>query len=374
MRDQRARSNVPLTGRSRQVILGHLLVIMCQFPMSRSAADQVPGLPAAYVTLLLDVVKRWNISDMELLSRFDLDRQVLTSPTLRIPLETVNDIYQLALELTEEPGLPFYLGMQMKLSSHGFIGFAAMTADTLAQALELAERFISLRMMGFSLRVLRDGDTAHLYLETDLSLQPLRDGAVAALMVGLGQMGQVLTGETLFGVAELDIPENPRFEEFRYMLPAQIQFNRPANRISFAATFLELPLVMADNASMQLAVAQCERELVAIGQINRFVRQVRGLIYHEDTGFRSVEAVASELCMSERTLKRQLAHEGTTFSDILEDLRRQKAIQLLDDQQASIERIAECLGYSDVANFNRAFKRWTGTTPGQYRRNLTDQA
>lgn len=342
--------------------------------MSRPAADQVPGLPAAYVTLLLDVVKRWNISDMELLSRFDLDRQVLTSPTLRIPLETVNDIYQLALELTEEPGLPFYLGMQMKLSSHGFIGFAAMTADTLAQALELAERFISLRMMGFSLRVLRDGDTAHLYLETDLSLQPLRDGAVAALMVGLGQMGQVLTGETLFGVAELDIPENPRFEEFRYMLPAQIQFNRPANRISFAATFLELPLVMADNASMQLAVAQCERELVAIGQINRFVRQVRGLIYHEDTGFRSVEAVASELCMSERTLKRQLAHEGTTFSDILEDLRRQKAIQLLDDQQASIERIAERLGYSDVANFNRAFKRWTGTTPGQYRRNLTDQA
>ena len=101
---------------------------------------------------------------------------------------------------------------------------------------------------------------------------------------------------------------------------------------------------------------------------------VRGLIYHEDTGFRSVEAVASELCMSERTLKRQLAHEGTTFSDILEDLRRQKAIQLLDDQQASIERIAERLGYSDVANFNRAFKRWTGTTPGQYRRNLTDQA
>ena len=109
---------------------------MCQFPMSSSAADPASGLPAAYVALLLDVVKRWNISEMELLSRFGLDRQMLTSPTLRIPLETVNDIYRLALELTEEPGLPFYLGMQMKLSSHGFIGFAAMTADTLAQALE----------------------------------------------------------------------------------------------------------------------------------------------------------------------------------------------------------------------------------------------
>jgi len=133
--------------------------------------------------------------------------------------------------------------------------------------------------------------------------------------------------------------------------------------------YLDLPLVMADAASMQLAVEQCERELVAIGLHNRFVRQVRELIYREDEGFRGVEAVASDLHMSERTLKRQLALEGTTFTDILEDLRRQKAILLLDDPRQNQERIAEQLGYSDVANFNRAFKRWTGTTPGLYRRN-----
>ena len=207
--------------------------------------------------------------------------------------------------------------------------------------------------------------------ETDLALQPLRDVAVATLMVGLGQMAQVVTGETLYGVADLDIPENPRFDEFRYVLPAQIHFNRPWNRISFDAAYLACPLVMADAASMQLAVEQCERELVAIGLLNRFVRQVRGLIFREGEGFRSVEAVAADLCMSERTLKRQLAQEGTTFSDILEDLRRQKAVLLLESEQSSIDRIAEQLGYSDVANFNRAFKRWTGTTPGQYRRNLS---
>lgn len=342
--------------------------------MSRSATDTTPGLPAAYVLLLLDVLKRWQIDETELLTAHGLDRQMLTSPTARLPLEAMNSLYQEALALTNEPGLPFYLGMQMKLSSHGFIGFAAMTADTVSQALELVERFISLRIMGFAIRVVRDGERAHLYLDTSLTQQPLRDAAVAALMVGLGQMAQVVTGETLFGEADIDIPENPRFEEFRYILPAQITFGQSCNRISFDASYLDLPLVMADAASMQLAVEQCERELVAIGLHNRFVRQVRELIYRENEGFRGVEAVATDLHMSERTLKRQLALEGTTFSDILEDLRRQKAILLLDDPRQNQERIAEQLGYSDVANFNRAFKRWTGTTPGLYRRNPSGNA
>lgn len=347
---------------------------MCQSRMSSIPVDNTPGLPAAYALLLLDVAARWGITEEELLKPFGLDRQMLTSPTLRIPLETVNEIYKTALELTEEPGLPFYVGMQMKLSSHGFIGFAAMTADNVAQALELVERFISLRIMGFAIRLEREGDKAHLYLDTDLTLQPLRDAVVAGLMIGLGQMAQVVTGETLFGVADITMLENPRFEEFRYVLPAQIHFNQPCNRITFDTSYLDLPLVMADSASMQLAVDQCERELVAIGLINRFVRQVRGLIYQEETGFRSVEAVADALHMSERTLKRQLAQEGTTFSDILEDIRRQMAVRLLDENERSIERIAEELGYSDVANFNRAFKRWTGTTPGQYRRTRSEQS
>lgn len=334
-----------------------------------SFSESHPGLPAAYVLLLLDVVKRWHVDEKELLAPSGLDREQLTAPTLRLPLDTVNTIYTRALELTEEPGLPFYIGMQMKLSSHGFIGFAAMTADTVAQAIELAERFISLRLMGFALRLEIHGDEACLYLSCDLNLQPLRDTAVAALMVGLGQMAQVLTGETLYGVADIDIPENKRFAEFSHILPAKIHFAQPENVIRFAKAYLDLPLVMSDTSSSQLAIEQCERELVAIGHTNRFVRQVRDLIHDEHDGFRSVEAVATILCMSERTLKRQLAQDGTSFSDILEDLRRQRAVLLLRQDVQSIERIAELLGYSDVANFTRAFKRWTGTTPSQYRRN-----
>lgn len=336
--------------------------------MSSSTTEVPSGLPAAYVLLVIEVVKRWHISAEDLLAPFQVEQSTLSIPSTRIPLETINDILKHAFELTQEPGLAFYMGMQMKLSSHGFIGFAAMTADTVEQALELVERFISVRLTGIAIRLVREADTAHLYLDTDIVLQPLRDTAIAALMVGLGQMAQVVTGQTLYGVAELDVPAPEQIADFYYALPAKIHFNRHHNRISFDANYLDTPLVMADAVSLQLAVEQCERELVAFGHHNRFVRQVRELIFQEQLGFRSVEQVAADLFMSERTLKRQLAQEGTTFTDILEDLRRQKAIGLLDAGEQSLERIGEQLGYSDVANFNRAFKRWTGTTPGQYRK------
>lgn len=338
--------------------------------MSSLDNHDTQGLPGAYALLLLDVTRRWGVSDEDLLAEHALTREQLTSPTVRIPMAVMNRIYEQALALTEEPALPFYIGMQMKLSSHGFIGFAAMTADTVAQALELVERFISLRIMGFALRLTRDGERASIHLDTGLTLQPLRDGAVAALMIGLGQMAQVITGQTLFGMAEIDIPYNARYESFRHIIPAQISFDRPGNVIHFEASYLDLPLVMADSHSMQLAVEQCERELMALGLNNRFIMQVRQLMKKQPQGFHSLEEVADLLHMSERTLKRQLAHEGTTFSDILEDMRRQAAIELLERGEESVERIADSLGYSDVANFSRAFKRWTGASPAQYRRSL----
>ena len=333
-----------------------------------NAADLSKTLPSAYVLLLLDVTKRFGVSEEAILSPFGLTRNALVETHEHLPLTLVNDVLIHALALTNEPALPFHIGMQMKISTHGFIGFAAMTADNVRQALELVERFSELRLLGANIRLIEEGERAKLFVDTDLTLQPLRDAVLAALMVGFGQMAQVVTGETLYGVAYIEIEDEPRYRDIMYRLPAQIHFNQAQNVICFDARYLDLPLLMSDTVSMQLAVKQCEQELAALGHFSPFIREVRSLVHDSNAGFRSLDAVAEMLNLSERTLKRQLAQEGTTFSDILEDMRRQEAIHLLLNSSESLERIAEALGYSDVANFNRAFKRWTGTTPGQYRR------
>ena len=88
----------------------------------------------------------------------------------------------------------------------------------------------------------------------------------------------------------------------------------------------------------------------------------------EVQGFSTLEYVASRLSMSERTLKRHLAKHNITYSDLVDEARKQKALDLVADSQRNLDDISEYLGYSDMANFTRAFKRWTGHTPSAYRK------
>jgi AraC-like DNA-binding protein len=81
-----------------------------------------------------------------------------------------------------------------------------------------------------------------------------------------------------------------------------------------------------------------------------------------------VEEIARRLGLSTRTLKRQLAAVGTTYSTLLDDFRKERAVTLLDRRDLTLDAVATELGYSDLANFTRACKRWTGKTPSAVRK------
>jgi AraC-like DNA-binding protein len=127
---------------------------------------------------------------------------------------------------------------------------------------------------------------------------------------------------------------------------------------------------MANPVASQLALTQCEQELQRFGLDKPFIAQVKALMFDEKQGFATLEQVAQRLHMSERTLKRQLAKYEATYSELVEESRKQKAFDLLTDASQSLEDISEYLGYSDIANFTRAFKRWTEQTPSAYRKSL----
>src|SRR5690606_37886338 len=105
-------------------------------------------------------------------------------------------------QLTHEPALAIHLGMQMRLSSHGFLGFAAMTAGTVREAIELACRFATTRTSAIALHLHVEGPTASLVIEERTPLGALREIVVLALVVGVWQLGQSLTGRALDGIGE----------------------------------------------------------------------------------------------------------------------------------------------------------------------------
>lgn len=118
----------------------------------------------------------------------------MADPDYRIPNPVANELVKHALKLTGEPTLGYHLGTQMRISIHGFIGYAIMTANNITEALVLANRFIQLRLPFLQLFFSTFGAKATVQLQTDIQLEPLRTEISIALMIGLISMAKAITG------------------------------------------------------------------------------------------------------------------------------------------------------------------------------------
>jgi AraC-like DNA-binding protein len=326
-------------------------------------------LPAAHVLHLLELVGRWNVAEADLLAGFQLARDRLAEPGARLSIATIGGLIERARELTGEPALGVYLGAQMRISWHGFLGFAAMSASTVRESIELAVRFAPTRTSVLGLRLREDGEQAALVIDELVDLGPSRDAIVLSLVIGIWQIGNALTGQSLTGHAELAMPRPAYFDRFANVVAGRAEFARPAHQLVFPREALELPLVMADAGALELARAQCDRELESLARESSLVARVRALVREGPDAVGTVEQLAQRWGMSVRTLKRKLAAHDTSFSELVTAQRREVSMQLLRGG-ASVEKIADRLGYSDAQNFSRAFRRWTGVTPSAYRKSL----
>lgn len=330
--------------------------------MLEALAHQVP---AAYVRDILEVAARTGVTTDALLAGLPVTAEALAISATRVPIPLCAEIVARAERLTRHPALAIQVGMQMRLSTHGFLGFAAMTASTVRDALDLAVRFAATRTTALGLTLAVEGETASLSIDERVPLGTLREFALISVIVGLWRIGEALTGRVVDGVADCDFtPAGPMAGIL--LATGRIRFGQPANRMVFAATLLDQPLVTADSLATQLARRECERELATVADA-RLPGQVRSAITARGEGVRSLAEVARELRLSTRTIKRKLADHGTTFTAILEDVRRQRALLLLGDRALSIGEVATRLGYSELPNFTRAFRKWTGMTPAAYR-------
>jgi AraC-like DNA-binding protein len=335
---------------------------------SKTGSERAGTLPAVHVLELAELVGRWGVAADEVLAGTGLTREALADPQLVVSVPTVERVIERARALTGEPGLGFYLGLGMRLSSHGYVGLAAMTASTLRDALDLTVRFSPTRTSALAFRLHEGRSLASLVIEERVPLGRAQDVIVWSLMVGLWQLGVALTGVPLVGDVDLAFAEPDYFERFRHLGPGgRARFGARRHGLTFASSFLDLPIRMADPAAFRMLRAQCERALEALGFADRVSARVRRLLLREEGGLASLEEVAARLAMSSRTLRRRLADEGTVYRTIVDEERRERALLFVRNPDLALDDVAARLGYSDLANFTRAFRRWTGTTPGAYR-------
>jgi AraC-like DNA-binding protein len=331
------------------------------------ATPEGHSFPASHVLQLVTLAERWGIDAAELLAGSGVSPSELDSPATRISTAQLIALSERTRALTGEPGIGFYLGVQKRLTSYGFVGFAAMSASTVREAIELFVRYSPTITTAVALELAVSGDTAHLFIDERADLGTAHDIGLFSLLVGMRTLTSALTGHEASGVS-VDVPlaRPAYFARFQHLLPSA-RFGQLRAAYHFPAAGLEARLVAPDRAALALAREACERDLAQLGFDRSLGARVKRLAITDD-GFLRIDAVARALHLSTRTLKRRLTEEGVSYSGLLDDERHKRACAMLAATELPLEEIAHQLDYSSFANFARAFRRWTSESPAQFRR------
>jgi AraC-like DNA-binding protein len=331
--------------------------------------EEVPSLPAGHALELIELLDRIGCPSAPVLERAGLARKALEVPDGRLTLEQLQRLIREAIAASKQPWLGFSFGLCTRVPAHGFLGFAAMTAPTVRDALELAVRYAPIRTNIVRLRLVLGAEQSSLVIEERFDLGLARETVLSALAVGIWKIGQALTLQRLTGRVDFAFPPPAYLKQLTADARAayDLRFSQPENAMHFSSHYLALPIAMAHTTAFRLAREQCERALSELDRAG-LERRVREVLPRLGGGVCTVDEVALKLGTSTRTLQRKLKAGGLSFSELTSELRVRQACTLLRDHRLSVEQVAERTGYSDVSNFTRAFRRWTGSTPAAFRK------
>jgi AraC-like DNA-binding protein len=332
-----------------------------------SAVHEVPAIYAAHLVALAG---HWGVEPGRLLAGLAVDVAALRQPGALVPYSTFGEIARRAMAFTDEPGLGVYFGMATRATWHGFLGFAALASANLGDVLTLVERFSAVRAPVLTWRQGHEGDESFIEVSTAALPAELREFMASWVLVSFAYTSAAMLDRPLSGHLDVSFPERPYHQHLLRYLPGPVRFGQPHDRLLFASDLLRLPLASADPAALQQATALCERELAERGLNGQLIAKLKARLPRAEGGFKGIDELAGELQMSSRTLRRQLEAAGTSYAEELERLRHDRALALVADKDRSFDAIARELGYTDATNFTRAFRRWTGTSPSEFRRRV----
>lgn len=343
---------------------------MSHRPKSDVLGLRKPTIPVVYPRLLLETLDERGIAHAEALRGTGLRNDIhQRQPDTCITPTQWGRLVLNIIRLTGDAGIGLEQGLRQRLSSHGFLGYAAMTAATLRQSLQVTVRYYRMRMRQYQLIYSEDAVGAWIEMRAIRPVPVLQHHLLYEFaLVGLAQSLTPLTGQVPEGLClEFSWPQPDYFARYRLRLPTT-QFSASANRLFIPIALLNQPLVMADEMAHQQALRQVEREYASVRhEEGDILNRVRAELLLSASGYPAFAVVADRLLLSRRTLRRRLLESGSSYRALMNEARQRDAQQLLQASDLDIQAIAQRLGFHDPANFTRAFRRWFGAVPSAWR-------
>lgn len=323
---------------------------------------------SAWVFAIVRALEDAQIDYPALLRGIGMDPDKLGDLNHRYSQEQVTSLWITAVAATGDANFGLKVARHIRPSTFHVVGYAMSCSATLKRA---AERFAhSARLISDSASVEFVEDQGGYRLSVDLNTggrQPIYQ-----------TIDTILAGFLMLCEWIQSAPVVPQEVTFRHRRPADdqdyqdifrcnIRYAQPANSILFRATDLERQVPSA-NEELAMMLDEMAAKHLAYRFASRFSRKVRdALVAQLPNGEPSKQETARRLAMTERTLLRRLRDENTTFQEVLDRLREELAYDYLRREELTMEKIAYLLGFSSSSAFSRAFMRWTGQRPSDWR-------
>ena len=321
------------------------------------------------VKKIVDFAAASGVRAEDLYEAVEFDPRLLNDPDNRIPFRLVVNLYEKAAQLSGDDNFGLHVGLSAKLNAFDVLGYAVLNSATLGEACARAVRYHSIWTDGAAFELdstkqfvtltynYLDGSITSHRQDTEMTL-----AMVAALCLNLTE-GKWSAIKIHFTHRE------PRdTTEHRQLFRCPITYEAPTNSLYFATDYLSLPMAQADPVLCSVLDRHAENLLSRFPPRNSIVDQSRSIIGHElRGGDPSLERVAAQLGLSARTLQRKLHEQHTSHNELVDHLRHELAVRYLQEREMAIGEVAYLLGFSEPSSFHRAFKRWTGATPREFR-------
>ncbi len=297
-----------------------------------------------------------------------LTREDIGDPTRRISFEEVEALWSEAMRVTGDRYIGIAVGPNFRVANAGVLGFSWMASASLMDALERQARYYHLLSTAADMRIETVGDLTRVYFETHVEVPDFAHHSILATTLKLCRRA----GSDQFAPRKATFtgPEPPPADlaRFKAWFRCPIHFGEDLNALYFDTAELNRPLPAANPALIAGGEKILERQLRAVGD-NSLSGRVRDMILRDlPSGGASAENVARRLNRSVSSLQRHLRAEGTSFREVVESCRHNLALSYLRESEQPLAEIAFLLGYADQSGFTRAFTRWEGVSPGEYRR------
>ena len=319
---------------------------------------------------LLDACERFGLDTRQILQAARLDPVTLQNPDARIPIEQVNLLWQKAYELSNDPNLALHAIEVLPFGAYRVIDYLASSAPTIGGAFAKVSDYFPL--INTVVRLPYAVGDHHVTFGVEAPsrpsaiTRPYAEYTLAAVFlrtrIGTNRPFRLIR-------VEFSHPRPADISEHERIFDCPVTFGAQTCQMVIARDVWDMPRTESNPTLFSALDTHARMLLDGLPSPADIVGRVREAIEAElRGGHPKLESIARRLAMSPRTLQRRLRDQGVLFNDVLDAMRFRSAKSYLAQGDVAGSEVAYLLGFAEQSSFNRAFRRWSGQTPTEYRR------